>query len=39
MNIGDFINYDTLFLTILIMIMFKYTTMKPKSILEKNNIR
>ncbi len=30
-----FINYDTLFLTILLMIMFKYITMKPKSILEK----
>ena len=30
-----FINYDTLFLTILIMIMIKYITMKPKSILEK----
>ena len=39
MNIENLINYDTLFLTILIMIMFKYTTMKPKSILEKNNIR
>ena len=30
-----FINYDTLFVTILIMIMFKYITTKPKSILEK----
>jgi len=30
-----FINYDTLFLTILIMIMIKYITTKPKSILEK----
>jgi len=30
-----FINYDTLLLTILIMIMFKYVTMKPKSILGK----
>jgi len=35
MDIETFINYDTLFLTILIMIMFKYTTTKPKSILEK----
>ena len=30
-----FINYNTLFLTILIMIMIKYITTKPKSILEK----
>ena len=30
-----FINYDTLFVTILIMIMFKYITTKEKSILEK----
>lgn len=35
MVIGDFINYETLFLTILIMIMYKYITMKPKTILEK----
>ena len=30
-----FINYDTLFLTILIMIMIKYITTREKSILEK----
>ena len=30
-----FINYDTLFVTILIMIMFKYITTREKSILEK----
>ena len=35
MKLGDFINYETLFLTILIMIMYKYVTMKPKYILEK----
>ena len=35
MKLGDFINYETLFLTILIMIMYKYITMKPKTILEK----
>ena len=35
MKLVDFINYETLFLTILLMIMFKYVTMKPKSILEK----
>ena len=35
MKLGDFINYETLFLTILIMIMYKYITMKPKSILQK----
>ncbi len=35
MKIGDFINYETLFLTILIMIMYKYVTMKSKTILQK----
>ena len=35
MKLSDFINYETLFLTILIMIMYKYITMKPKSILQK----
>jgi len=35
MKLGDFINYETLFLTILIMIMYKYISMKPKTILEK----
>ena len=30
-----FINYDTLFLTMLIMIMFKYITSRPRSIIEK----
>ena len=35
MKLNDFINYETLFLTILIMIMYKYVTMKPKTILEK----
>jgi len=35
MKLGDFINYETLFLTILIMIMYKYILMKPKTILEK----
>lgn len=35
MKLGDIINYETLFLTILIMIMYKYVTMKPKSILQK----
>jgi hypothetical protein len=35
MKLGDFINYETLFLTILIMIMYKYVSMKPKTILEK----
>ena len=35
MKLSDFINYETLFLTILIMIMYKYISMKPKTILEK----
>ena len=35
MRLNDFINYETLFITILIMIMYKYITTKPKSILEK----
>jgi hypothetical protein len=35
MKLGNFINYETLFLTILIMIMYKYVSMKPKTILEK----
>ena len=35
MKLKDFINYETLFLTILIMIMYKYISMKPKTILEK----
>jgi hypothetical protein len=35
MKLKDFINYETLFLTILIMIMYKYVSMKPKTILEK----
>ena len=35
MKLEDFINYETLFLTILIMIMYKYVSMKPKTILEK----
>ena len=35
MKLGDFINYETLFLTILIMLMYKYVSMKPKTILEK----
>ena len=35
MKLGDFINYETLFLTILIMIMYKYVSMKPKTILKK----
>ncbi len=35
MKLCDFINYETLFLTILIMIMYKYISMKPKTILEK----
>jgi hypothetical protein len=35
MKLGDYINYETVFLTILIMIMYKYVTMKPKYILEK----
>jgi len=35
MKLGDFINYETLFLTILLMIMYKYVTMKQKSILQK----
>lgn len=38
MNLGDFINYETLFLTILLMIMYKHVTMKPKSILQKKII-
>jgi hypothetical protein len=35
MKLGDYINYETVFLTILIMIMYKYVSMKPKTILEK----
>ena len=35
MKLENFINYETLFLTILIMIMYKYVSMKPKTILEK----
>jgi hypothetical protein len=38
MNLENFINYETLFLTILLMIMYKYITTKPKNILKKNNI-
>jgi len=35
MKLGDYINYETVFLTILIMIMYKYVSMKPKTILKK----
>ena len=35
MKLNDFINYETLFLTILLMIMYKYVTMKSKTILQK----
>lgn len=35
MMLKNFINYETLFLTILLMIMYKYITMKPKYILKK----